>query len=102
MNIFLDSNMMYKVQDTKSILIQSNNPRGTVLKAIFSGVYRTANCINTEMITEPIKNLLVLILILKFFARYVSINSFTETVIKTTDRDEIIRWPAQIGRRQII
>ena len=38
----------------------------------------------------------------QFFARYVSINSFTETVIKTTDRDEIIRWPAQIGRRQII
>jgi type VI secretion system protein ImpG len=38
----------------------------------------------------------------QFFARYVSINSFTETVIKTTDRDEIIRWPAQIGRRRII
>jgi type VI secretion system protein ImpG len=38
----------------------------------------------------------------QFFARYVSINSFTETVLKTTDRDEIIRWPAQIGRRQII
>jgi type VI secretion system protein ImpG len=37
----------------------------------------------------------------QFFARYVSINSFTETVIKTTERDEIIRWPAQIGTRQI-
>jgi type VI secretion system protein ImpG len=38
----------------------------------------------------------------QFFARYVNINSFTETVITTTDRDEIIRWPAQIGRRQTI
>ena len=38
----------------------------------------------------------------QFFARYVSVNSFTETVMKTTDRDEIIRWPAQIGRRQTI
>jgi type VI secretion system protein ImpG len=38
----------------------------------------------------------------QFFARYVSINSFTETVIKTTDRGEIIRWPAQLGRRQTI
>jgi type VI secretion system protein ImpG len=37
----------------------------------------------------------------QFFARYVSINSFTETVIKTSERDEIIRWPAQIGTRQI-
>ena len=38
----------------------------------------------------------------KFFARYVSINSFTETVLKTSDRGEIMRWPAQIGRRHII
>jgi len=38
----------------------------------------------------------------QFFARYVSINSFTETVIKSTDRGEIMRWPAQIGRRHII
>jgi type VI secretion system protein ImpG len=38
----------------------------------------------------------------QFFARYVSINSFTETVLKTTDRGEIVRWPAQIGRRHII
>ena len=37
-----------------------------------------------------------------FFAHYVSINSFTETVLKTTDRGEIKRWPAQIGRRHII
>ena len=38
----------------------------------------------------------------QFFARYVSINSFTETMIGTTDRGEIMRWPARIGRRQTI
>jgi type VI secretion system protein ImpG len=38
----------------------------------------------------------------QFFARYVSINSFTETVIKSTDRGEIMRWPARIGKRQTI
>jgi type VI secretion system protein ImpG len=38
----------------------------------------------------------------QFFARYVSINSFTETVIKSTDRGEIIRWPARIGKRHTI
>jgi len=38
----------------------------------------------------------------QFLAKYVSLNSFTETVIKTQQRGEIIRWPAQMGRRQII
>ena len=38
----------------------------------------------------------------QFFARYVSINTFTETVIESTDRGEIMRWPARIGTRQTI
>jgi len=38
----------------------------------------------------------------QFFARYVSINSFTETVIKTVDRGEVMRWPVRIGQRQIL
>jgi type VI secretion system protein ImpG len=38
----------------------------------------------------------------QFFARYVGINSFTETVIRTTDREEIMRWPARIGQRHIL
>jgi type VI secretion system protein ImpG len=37
----------------------------------------------------------------RFFARYVAINSFTETVL-VTDRGEVMRWPATIGRRQIL
>jgi type VI secretion system protein ImpG len=35
----------------------------------------------------------------RFLARYVSINSFTETVIRTRERGEIMRWKAQPGRR---
>jgi type VI secretion system protein ImpG len=38
----------------------------------------------------------------QFFARYVSINSFTETVIHSTDRGEIIRWPTRTGTRETI
>lgn len=38
----------------------------------------------------------------KFLTRYVSINSFTETVVKSPDRGEIIRWPARMGRRKTI
>jgi type VI secretion system protein ImpG len=37
-----------------------------------------------------------------FFARYVSINSFTETVVRTIDRGEVMRWPVRIGQRQIV
>ncbi|MCU0871190.1 MAG: type VI secretion system baseplate subunit TssF [Pirellulaceae bacterium] len=38
----------------------------------------------------------------RFFARYVSINSFAETVIRTVERGEIIRWPLRIGRRHVL
>lgn len=37
----------------------------------------------------------------EFFARYVSINTFTETIVKTLNRREIMRWPARTGQRQI-
>lgn len=37
-----------------------------------------------------------------FFAKYVSINSFTETVVRTAARGEIMRWPARIGQRHIL
>ncbi|HEY2588569.1 MAG TPA: type VI secretion system baseplate subunit TssF [Tepidisphaeraceae bacterium] len=37
-----------------------------------------------------------------FFARYVSLNSFTETVVKTLDREEIMRWTARMGRKPIL
>ncbi|TCV95851.1 type VI secretion system protein ImpG [Luteibacter rhizovicinus] len=37
-----------------------------------------------------------------FFARYVSVNSFTETVLRTLERNEVARWPARLGTRQIL
>jgi type VI secretion system protein ImpG len=35
-----------------------------------------------------------------FFAKYVSINSFTETAIRTRERGEVMRWPPRLGRRR--
>lgn len=35
----------------------------------------------------------------QFFARYASLNTFTETVVASADRGEIMRWPVRIGRR---
>jgi type VI secretion system protein ImpG len=34
----------------------------------------------------------------KFFAQYVSLNSFTETVVKSMTRGEIMRWAPEVGR----
>jgi len=34
----------------------------------------------------------------RFFAQYVSINSFAETVVSTSTRGEIMHWPARAGR----
>ena len=35
----------------------------------------------------------------RFFCEYASLNSFTQTVIRTIERGEIMRWPARIGVR---
>jgi type VI secretion system protein ImpG len=35
----------------------------------------------------------------QFFAHYVSLNSFTETVLSGSDRGEIMRWPTRLGQR---
>jgi type VI secretion system protein ImpG len=37
----------------------------------------------------------------EFFARYAAINSFTETVMKTPDGIERIRWPARCGLKPL-
>jgi type VI secretion system protein ImpG len=38
----------------------------------------------------------------RFFSKYASINSFTETALQTVQRGEIARWPARIGRRPLL
>jgi type VI secretion system protein ImpG len=38
----------------------------------------------------------------QFLARYVAINSFTETVVRTLGRGEIMRWPARIGQCHLL
>lgn len=38
----------------------------------------------------------------EFFARYVSINSFTETTLQTIERGEVMRWPVRSGRRHTL
>jgi type VI secretion system protein ImpG len=36
----------------------------------------------------------------RFYAEYVGINHFTQLVLKTSERGEVMRWPPRIGLRQ--
>ena len=36
----------------------------------------------------------------RFFAEYSAFNHFTQTVIRSVERGEIMRWPARMGTRQ--
>lgn len=38
----------------------------------------------------------------RFFAKYVSVNSFTQFVLKSLDRGVVKRWPPRTGRRQLL
>lgn len=37
----------------------------------------------------------------RFFARHAAINSFTESVLRSTTRGELMRWPARCGERAL-
>jgi len=36
----------------------------------------------------------------RFFCEYATLNHFTQTVIRTTERGEIMRWPVRLGARR--
>ena len=36
-----------------------------------------------------------------FFRRHVAINSFTETVLRTSERGELVRFPPHVGERAL-
>jgi type VI secretion system protein ImpG len=38
----------------------------------------------------------------RFFEKYASINAFTETVLRSTERGEIMRWPMRLGLRPVL
>jgi len=38
----------------------------------------------------------------RFFAKYVSINAFTETVMRSQERGEVMRWPMRLGQRPLL
>jgi type VI secretion system protein ImpG len=64
------------------------------------GVEVTLTCDETSF--EGMAAFLLGSVLERFFAKYTSINSFTETVLKSIQRKEIMRWPARLGRRPVL
>jgi type VI secretion system protein ImpG len=61
------------------------------------GVEVTLEC--DEAAFEGTSVVLLGLVLERFFAKYASINSFTETVLRSPQRGEIVRWPMMIGLR---
>jgi type VI secretion system protein ImpG len=64
------------------------------------GVEVTLEC--DEAAFEGTSVVLLGLVLDRFFSKYVSINSFAETVLRSIQRGEIVRWPPKIGLRPTI
>jgi type VI secretion system protein ImpG len=63
------------------------------------GIEATIHC--DEAAFEGTSVFVLGLVLSRFLARYVSINSFVETVVRTSQRGEIARWPMSLGRRPV-
>ncbi len=64
------------------------------------GIEITLTCDDTAF--EGTGCFLLGLVLQEFFARYVSVNSFTSTVLRSTERGEIMRWSPKPGRVQTL
>ena len=51
---------------------------------------------------EGVGSFLLGLVLQEFFAKYVSINSFTSTVLRSSERGEVMRWSPNLGRVQTL
>jgi len=71
--------------------------------ALWCRSFTSVNVFATQQMVKKIPQIESIGAVLEqFFAKYVSLNSFTESVIRTQQRGQIMVWPAQVGKRQIL
>ncbi|MBI4696816.1 MAG: type VI secretion system baseplate subunit TssF [Gammaproteobacteria bacterium] len=94
------ANIVKQIEGVRSITYKPINRRlpspGPI--AFGRGLEITLAC--EEQAFEGVGIFLLGTVLEQFFARYVSMNSFTEMVLKSTTRGEVMRWPPRLGRRQ--
>ena len=97
-----DPAVQRQIEGLKSV--QSRRVNGRILGdgpiAYGRGVEVTLTC--DESAFEGTGAFLLGLVLQEFLAKYVSVNSFTETVLASTERGEIMRWRSSLGRRPIL
>ncbi|MBX3362353.1 MAG: type VI secretion system baseplate subunit TssF [Phycisphaeraceae bacterium] len=97
-----DAAMMKQIAGVRSIAAQPITRR---VHASGPVSFARGSEVTLRMEEQPFEGLGIFVLgsvLDAFFTQYVSINSFTETVIVSNERGEVMRWPATIGKRHTI
>jgi type VI secretion system protein ImpG len=97
-----DAAMQRQIEGIKSITARSVNGRIPTTGPITfgRGVEISLTCDETAF--EGGSSFLLGLVLQEFFAKYVSINSFTATVLRSTERGEVMRWAPKLGRIQTL
>ncbi len=97
-----DQAAMRQIEGVRNIRTRSVNeriPTGGPI-AFGRGLEVTLTCDETAF--EGIGVFLIGEVLKEVFAKYVSVNSFTKTVLESTERGEVMRWTPKIGQVQIL
>jgi type VI secretion system protein ImpG len=105
LNLYADPNdaaVQRQIEGIKSVAARPVNARLPTPGPITfgRGIEITLTC--DEAAFEGIGSFLLGMVLQGFFAKYVSINSFTATVLRSTERGEIMRWSPNSGRAQTL
>jgi type VI secretion system protein ImpG len=105
LNLYADQNdaaTQRQIEGVKSINARPVNGRLPTSGPITfgRGVEITLTCDDTAF--EGIGSFLLGLVLREFFAKYVSINSFTTTVLRSSERGEVMRWSPNLGRVQTL
>ena len=99
---FTEPSIIKQVEGLLSIKSQSVVQRIPVAGPICFGRGVEISILLDESVFEGASAFLLGSVLERFFCKYVSINSFTQTVVKTLERGEIMRWPVRAGTRMLL
>lgn len=105
LNLYADPNDAFvqrQIEGVKSIDVRPVNGRIPTQGPITygRGIEITLTCEDAAF--EGIGSFVLGMVLQEFFAKYVSINSFTATVLRSAERGEIMRWSPNPGRIQTL
>jgi type VI secretion system protein ImpG len=97
-----DAGLKKQIEGVHSVRVQPITRRLPLYGPISFGRGLEIELLLDEMAFQGGSSFLFASVLEQFFARYVSINSFTETVLRSTARGEVMRWVPRCGERPIL